>query len=243
MDPGTARVVRPARPAWRAYLLLARVSNLPTVWTNVLAGMTISQAPPSWPLAAALSAAISLMYCGGMFLNDAFDSDVDARFRPDRPIPAGEVPRRRVFAVGFALVGAGVLLVAASGSQAALAWGLLLAGAIIYYDARHKTDPLGPLVMGLCRGLVYCVAAAAAAGMVSATVVWMAVIMTGYVVALTWVAKQVGPKAGLVVPVLLAGISLVDAVMIWQFGPAWLAMIAAVGFVLTLLFQRIVPGT
>jgi hypothetical protein len=26
------------RPRWRAYLLLSRVSNLPTVWTNVLAG-------------------------------------------------------------------------------------------------------------------------------------------------------------------------------------------------------------
>jgi len=233
----------PARPLWRAYLLLARVSNLPTVWTNVVAGMTIARAAFSWETVTASAAAVSLMYCGGMFLNDAFDRRSDARHRPDRPIPAGEVSAGRAFTIGFALLGAGVLVIAAAGPVQAVAWGLALAAAIVYYDWRHKVDPFGPLVMGLCRGLVYCVAAASAARVVSPVVLAMAAMMVGYVLFLTWVAKRAGPRAGVVVPLLLAGISLVDAGMVWTFGPAPLALVTAAGFVLTLLFQRVVPGT
>ena len=59
---------------------------------------------------------------------------------------------------------------------------MLLAGAIVYYDYRHKRDPFGPVVMGICRGLVYCVAAAAAATVTPAVVV-AAVMLTMYVVA------------------------------------------------------------
>ena len=39
-------------------------------------------------------------------------------------------------------------------------WGLVLALLIIYYNYRHKTDPLSPLVMALCRALVYPISAA-----------------------------------------------------------------------------------
>lgn len=241
MDASAVRSLTP-RPRWRSYLLLSRVSNLPTVWTNVLAGVTIAGAVPEARTLVFLAAAISLMYCGGMFLNDAFDRGSDARFRPDRPIPAGEVSASRVFAIGFGLLALGELLVVLTGAVTAAFWGLALAAAIVYYDARHKVEPLGPLVMGICRGLVYCVAAAAVS-VVSPLVLSMAAILVAYVVALTWVAKQIGPKAGVVVPLLLAGISLVDAVMVWRFGSAPLALVTATGFVLTLVFQRVVPGT
>jgi 4-hydroxybenzoate polyprenyltransferase len=243
MHVAAARGVTPARPLWRAYLLLARVSNLPTVWTNVVAGTTIAGATFSWETVTASAAAVSLMYCGGMFLNDAFDRHSDLRQRPDRPIPAGEVSAARAFTIGFALLGAGVLVIAAAGPAQAVAWGLALSAAIVYYDWRHKADAFGPLVMGLCRGLVYCVAAASAAGVVSPAVLSMAAIMVGYVLLLTWVAKRAGPRAGVIVPLLLAGISLVDAGMVWTFGSAPLALVTAAGFVLTLLLQRVVPGT
>jgi 4-hydroxybenzoate polyprenyltransferase len=230
-------------PRWRVYLLLARVSNLPTVWTNVLAGLTVSQVPFSWTALAGLSTAVSLMYCGGMFLNDAFDSVVDSRLRPERPIPSGGVSRGEAFTIGFGLIGSGEVAIAIVGKMAALLWGVLLGAAIVYYDARHKGNSLGPLVMGSCRGLVYCVAAAAVSGVVTSTVVWTALVMAGYVIALTWVAKRAGPRAGWLVPVLLAGVSLVDAAVIGLFGPAWLSWMAVSGFVLTLICQRFVPGT
>ena len=36
-----------------------------------------------------------MFYIGGMYLNDAFDRDIDARERPERPIPSGHVGARR----------------------------------------------------------------------------------------------------------------------------------------------------
>ena len=44
-----------------------------------------------------------------MYLNEAFDREVDARERPERPIPAGEVDAKTVFSLGFAMLGLGVL--------------------------------------------------------------------------------------------------------------------------------------
>lgn len=244
MGAQSARVVSSRRPRWRAYLLLARVSNLPTVWTNVLAGMTVAGAPFSWSAFGRLSVAASLFYTGGMFLNDAFDSRIDAAIRPDRPIPQGEVTRAEAFIAGAAFLGAGELALAIlQPFAAALLWGMLLCAAIVHYDYHHKQNPFGPLMMGTCRGLVYFVAAAGVSGSVSRRAGGAAILLACYIVGLTWVAKWAGPRPRWLVPLLLAGISVVDAGVVVFFGPAWLAGLAATGFVLTLILQRVVPGT
>ncbi len=232
---------RRRRPRWRAFLLLARVSNLPTVWTNVAAGVVVSRGALAWPGLAALCGAVSALYVAGMILNDAFDHEIDARLRPERPVPAGDVSLAGVFVAGAATMVAGEAALAwASRDTAVLAWGLVLAAVIVYYDYRHKRDRFGPLVMGVCRGLVYCLAAAATGG-VSRAVLLAAALVTAYVAGLTLVAKRIGPRGGFLVPWLIAGISLVDASMIAAFEPS-LAPWAALGFLLTLAGQRIVPG-
>ena len=60
---------------------------------------------------ASLSIGMSLLYVGGMYLNDYCDAGFDAKYRPERPIPAGDVGRKTVllatlgqFAVGFLLI-------------------------------------------------------------------------------------------------------------------------------------------
>ncbi|MBF0375745.1 MAG: UbiA family prenyltransferase, partial [Alphaproteobacteria bacterium] len=96
---------RPARLSpFRVALRLGRVSNLPTVWTNVLAGATLAGGLPDGAGLFALLVAATLLYVGGMFLNDAFDRHVDALTRPERPIPSGEVPAAAVFAAGFGML-------------------------------------------------------------------------------------------------------------------------------------------
>ena len=67
---------------WRIYLQLGRVSNLPTVWTNVLAGVLLAGGALEPGSFIPLLLAFSLFYEGGMFLNDAFDRKIDARERP-----------------------------------------------------------------------------------------------------------------------------------------------------------------
>jgi 4-hydroxybenzoate polyprenyltransferase len=229
-----------SRPRWRSYLLLSRVSNVPTVWTNVLAGMAASAAAFAWAEYLQMAAAVSLFYIAGMFLNDAFDEPFDRRARPERPIPAGDVSRREVFTIGGAmLLVAGLLL---PRRPDVLIAGALLAAAIVLYDYQHKGSRMAPLIMGACRGLVYLAAAAAALGITTAAAVG-AIVMTTYVAALTIVAKLSGANARWLVPVLIAGISIVDAVFIVIVSASpFLALIAATAMPLTLFLQRFVPG-
>jgi hypothetical protein len=175
--------------AWRVHLSLGRVSNLPTVWSNVIAAYVLSGAALRIGELAATAASLSAFYVGGMYLNDAFDRAFDARERPERPIPAGWITARRVFVIGFALLALGVGSVAfASGT--ALLGALPLTAAIVAYDAWHKGHPLSTLVMGLCRALVYVTAALAAGGAVDATLVGGAAALFAYVVGLSYVARQ-----------------------------------------------------
>lgn len=227
------------RPRWRAYLLLSRVSNLPTVWTNVLAGMCVVSAAIDGGAYLRVALAMSAFYTGGMFLNDAFDEPFDRTRRPERPIPSGDVTRSEVFVVGSLLLLIGELLLIPRAQ--AVTFGALLAAAIVWYDAQHKGSRVAPIVMGSCRGLVYCTAAAFVAGMtVQAGIA--AVVITIYVAGLTVVAKLAGPRARWLVPALIAAISLVDAAII-AISLSWpLALLAVVGFPLTLFLQRFVPG-
>jgi 4-hydroxybenzoate polyprenyltransferase len=68
--------------------------------------------------------------------------------------------------------------------------GGLLAGAIVLYDVWHKANPLSPLIMGLCRLLVYVTAALAVAGFVPANVAVAAAVALSYLIGLTYAAKQ-----------------------------------------------------
>ncbi len=178
------------RPVSFATLLrLGRVSNLPTVWTNVLAGTVLAGAEwQSWRTGAVLLA-MTLFYVGGMYLNDYFDRSVDARERPERPIPAGDIAPETVAAIGFGLLFAGVVLLFGLGVGAAIS-GVLLAVAIVGYDTFHKGNPLAPLVMGLCRALIYGTAAAAAVASVTGTVWLAALALLAYVAGLTYAARQ-----------------------------------------------------
>jgi 4-hydroxybenzoate polyprenyltransferase len=174
--------------------------------------------------------------------------------------------------------------------------GFVLAGTITYYDARHKGNPLSPLVMGLCRVLVYVTAALAVAGRLTAPVIGGALALLSYLIGLTYVAKQetlaeyrnLWPLAFLGAPFLyglpalagspvevlmylgflgwvgyaiswlvrrgrvnipravisfIAGISLLDALLIARAGQSAAAAWGLAGFGLTLALQRYVRGT
>jgi 4-hydroxybenzoate polyprenyltransferase len=246
------------------------VSNLPTIWTNVLAGLVLSGASGasgasdpgaavaschagSDPLerAPALALALSLFYVGGMYLNDYFDRDLDARERPERPIPSGQVRARTVLLAGVSLLLAGEAVVAT------LAWlwpdgtgwppvaaGVALAAAILAYDAHHKGNRWSPVLMALCRVLVYVVAALSVAVTFPPALAVGCGVLLAYLAVLTWTAKHErrlrwAPPIG----VLIAGISLVDAALVLAQGAVTIAAVCAACVPLTLALQRRVPGT
>lgn len=175
-------------------LRLGRVSNVPTVWTNVAAAMALCHTPFRPSLFVAVSFAMTVQYIGGMYLNDAFDERWDRINRPMRPIVEGMVAARTVFTIGFALVTLGLVTMAALAAFGVVGWlsvGLtaLLGALIVYYDFHHKGNPLGPLIMGLCRVGVYLVAGFATANPTSELYVGAGLLL-GHLIGLTYIAKH-----------------------------------------------------
>ena len=122
------------RMSWAVALRLGRVSNLPTVWTNTLAGIVLAGGNAGDRRTVPLIVALSLFYVAGMYLNDAYDAEIDARERPERPIPSGQVSAETVFAAGFGMMVLGLAL---------LGW--------VGYGARGGTG-IGPVFGGLGLG-------------------------------------------------------------------------------------------
>jgi len=223
----------------RAWLVLGRLSNLPTIWTNVLAGAVVAGGVLDVKVAWAVLAA-SLLYTGGMVLNDLWDMDHDRVHRPTRPLVSGQVSPRAAAWVMLGLMFAGMEL-AEWVDVAALPWAIGLVVAILYYDIRHKRDPLAPVVMGLCRGLVYTVAAAMVTGDVPQVVLIAGGVMAGYVAAFTYAARYI-PAFRPWVSWAIAGISAVDAAVLVIAGAPELAALAMAAVPLTRVFQRVIPG-
>jgi 4-hydroxybenzoate polyprenyltransferase len=165
------------------------VSNLPTVWTNVIAGATIANTAANIIDIALIGLAMTAFYVGGMYLNDFFDRDIDARERPGRPIHAGDISAGAVSAIGFILLAVGVVLLVRFGLLTVI-WGLALAGAIVLYDAWHKGNVFAPVIMGLCRAFVYLATGAAVSGEIRVALIAGAVALAAHVIGLTYAAKQ-----------------------------------------------------
>lgn len=238
--------------AWRTGLRLGRVSNLPTVWTNALAGGVLGAAAsgvvhPDQAMAVGgetLLAAVALtcFYIGGMWLNDAFDAEIDARQRSVRPIPSGEISRRAVFLGGAGFLAAGLVLSVPLGGAAFVA-SVALAVSIVLYDWLHKRTALAPLLMGLTRFLAYAVAALAAGAFIGPALLG-AIGLYAWVVGITYAARQEAfdqlgnawPLAVLGLP--LAGALVAAAASSWLALLLWLALAACAGWALRLLFRR-----
>jgi 4-hydroxybenzoate polyprenyltransferase len=170
-----------------AWLRLVRISNAPTVVSNAVAGGVLADAGAGAEIAI-VAVAVVLFYTAGMVANDIFDLGVDRRERPERPLPSGLVSVRAAVVASVALFATGETLLLAVNLAAGLA-GLGLIAAIVLYDAWHKANALSPMLMGMCRAMVYVVAALAVAGTLSRTVAAAAVLLLVYIIGLTQVAK------------------------------------------------------
>jgi 4-hydroxybenzoate polyprenyltransferase len=178
-------------------LKLGRVSNLPTVWTNALTGLALGGGTLLDVRTLPLMIALSLFYVGGMYLNDAFDADIDRKERPERPVPSGAVEQKTVFSVGFLMFVVGLCLLlwigfvapGGTGGWPGLA-GLVLIISIVVYDWHHKGNPLGPYVMGVCRMLVYVTAGVCFLVPPTAGLLLAALLLFSYLIGLTYIAKQ-----------------------------------------------------
>ena len=143
-------------PVLKGYLQLCRPANLPTAAADILAGMAIVGFfnTPNIPwngLLLVISSA--LLYAGGVVLNDVFDYELDKIERPERPIPSGLIQYNNALFFGFFLLSIGILMAYLVNTSSFIV-AIFLSGSIIGYDAfSKKFSLLGPLNMGVCRGL------------------------------------------------------------------------------------------
>src|SRR5471030_2437154 len=173
---------------FRTLLILGRVSNLPTVWSNCLAGWWLSGGGNVWKLPL-LFFGVSALYTGGMFLNDAFDADFDRQRRASRPIPSGQISLDAVWTFGWAWLALGILLLICCGKTVG-ALAVVLAVCILIYDEAHKAITASAWLMGLCRFWVYVIAGTTAANGLNGNSIWCGFALAFYIVGLSYVAKR-----------------------------------------------------
>ena len=137
-----------------------RPANIITSIADVLAGVAISGflLMPSLsivqiqPLLLLCLSTIGL-YGGGVVFNDVFDAELDKVERPERAIPSGRVTINEGALLGIILLLIGIIAaIIVSVVSGVIA--ISIAAAALIYDkyGKHHTF-LGPLNMGLCRGL------------------------------------------------------------------------------------------
>jgi len=230
----------------KALLGLCRVSNLPTVWMNVLAGALLARGAFGVGEVVLLAFSISALYAFGMCLNDLFDRESDATHQPYRPIPAGRLSVAEARLVAGALVITGLACVFWVGHPGTLGVGLVLVALITTYDWIHKRHASSVLLMAACRFLVFALTGWAVAGEIGAWVIAGGVLCFTYTLLISVVARaenaRAEPFSVPVIPRMIAGMSLVDgAFLALVVAPSWL-FAGVVAALLTHYGQRYVRG-
>jgi 4-hydroxybenzoate polyprenyltransferase len=171
----------------RTMLVLGRVANLPTVWSNCLAGWWLAGGGNYWKLPLLLLG-MSAIHNSGMFLNDAFDADSDRQHRPERPIPSRKISTNSVWRLGFGQLVLGIFLLIFCGKMA-VAGAFFLALSILLFNFTHQFFNASPWLMGMCRFWVYIIAGATGATGLNGWVIFCGVALALYVASLSHIAR------------------------------------------------------
>lgn len=180
------------------YLRLMRPANILTAITDIIAGAAIvgffehglGDLQSILQIICLIIATIGL-YGGGVVFNDVFDARLDKLERPERPIPSGIISVTEGSVLGGYLLVVGILA-AFTVSYFSGYIAILTAACALIYDkwAKHHAV-LGPLLMGVCRGLnlslgmsVYLVS------LQGDFLWWIAVVPVGYIAAVTMISRD-----------------------------------------------------
>jgi 4-hydroxybenzoate polyprenyltransferase len=285
-----AGIPNPTLPRLGGWLTLARISNAPTVASNVLAGGAVAGSLEPSASVGLLAVAMVAFYTAGMLLNDVCDFAWDTVHRPDRPLVQGVVSRSAALTATTVLFVIGSVMLWLIGLRPLLS-GLVLIGCIVVYDTWHKSNPLSPVIMAACRLLVYVTAFVAfawpptpmlfiAGGLLVVHLIGLTALaksesrptVIGYwptallalpplyfavqvpllaIAEAAWVGysvsfvyRQTERRIGAAIARLIAGISLVDLLVLAAVdAPPLMLGLALIAFLLTLLLQRYVEGT
>lgn len=234
----------------KSVLALCRVSNLPTVWMNVITASVIASSVQAqsvqWGMVAIIALAISAFYCGGMSLNDVCDYAWDKEHQPYRPIVQAKVSLAQAKMITWVLFAIGFGLLALAPSIKGVIYSLVLFGIIYGYNLFHKQYAGSVFLMAGARALVFIVTAQALVGESSPWVLLAAGLQFIYTLTLTLVgrheSKRGRPYSGPVIPRMIAGMAILDGIVLAILvAPVWFALGVLLAFA-TRFGQRYVRG-
>lgn len=234
----------------KTFLTLCRVSNLPTVWMNVLtAALLVGQAnnlPLEPGTLVLLMLSLSLFYMGGMSFNDYMDRHWDAQHQTFRPIPSGKISATTALIISLALFSATQVLLLFAPQISGFYMGFLLLAVIIAYDAIHKATPLSVIVMASARLLVFAVTAYALT-QEWVTVIWIAGgLQFIYTLLVTVVARYEHRRQQNysipLIPLMIAGMAILDGLVLAVLVNPWWIFIGLVAAAMTRFGQKYVRG-
>lgn len=183
------------------FLPIAKLLRLPNVFTAfadiLLAGCATGLIVEQPLTIILLCLASGCLYLSGMVWNDVFDRKDDAISQAFRPIPSGQVNVAMAFLIASLLMLGGIAIAFAARPAGAeigftdpFTVALVLAAAILLYDAWLKRTPLGPVGMGLCRSLNVLLGLAPSIALLPIEIPWLLPAVTGtYIVGVTWFAR------------------------------------------------------
>jgi len=184
-----------------AYLQLTRPANVVTAIADIWAGFAISggwaylwsdlEFGPGvfWQKLAWLSLSTIGLYAGGVAFNDVFDAELDAKERPERPIPSGRVSKKAAAWMSTILLIIGIL---AASQVNVVAGGLAIIVAVlaVTYDywGKHQFY-FGPINMGMCRAGNLLLGISVAPELIHSPMSVIGIIPLIYVAAITMISR------------------------------------------------------
>lgn len=230
------------------YLYLIRPANLITSAADIVAGATVATLLVSESggegitvtgfLLLLLSSV--LLYAGGISMNDVLDYKLDLKERPERPIPSGKITVQRAAVFASLLLAGGVVFAAWNHTYSGLLAFSIAVLSLVYNKWSKHDSIVGPLNMGVLRGLNLLLGMSIIPGVVTNNFV-IAIVPVIYIYAITMVSRgEVHGSSRS--PLYVAGILflLADVGILflgWSYGIIWLPIL----FIINHLFYIIPP--
>lgn len=212
------------------WLRLVRLPNLFTVPGDPIVGVVVAASVadtlPIVPTCLVAVAAL-FMYAAGTLLNDLVDVREDLTVTPWRPFARGLVERREIQRAVFACFAIGLLLAGFAGQRCLAVAGCLTLSIITYNFGMKRVAFLGPINMGLCRGLsvMLGVAVAWTDGALSYPGMLAALAVTIYVTCITGYARyernRFRPPWITYLPIAGCALAVMLLAPVWTTGSVW----------------------
>lgn len=172
-----------------------RPANIITAIADILAGVAVSgyftqvyaESLDILPIAC-LCLATAGLYGGGVVFNDIFDARLDSIERPERPLPSGIISKTQAIVLGSYLLLVGMLAALTVSRQSGwIAVGITVSALVYNRWGKHHSW-LGPVNMGLCRGLNLLLGISIVSPALEAYW-WMGIIPVVYIAAVTNISR------------------------------------------------------